>query len=243
MTGNRPEGVWGCPPKEPRIAEGEVHLWRIDLGRGLPDGHEAVLSPDEVARAERFRFERDRHQYLLSSYTLREILSRYLGVPAGEVPIATTAKGKPYLREGAGRGIHFSLSHTHGVAMAAVARERVGVDIEEMAEDYPHMEVAENFFAREEVEALQAEADPQKRARLFFSYWTRKEALLKATGEGLYEDLRSIDLSGMGATVDYRGSEWTVVELEPDGKLFCCFVLEGSLTHMERYQWEPLKQV
>jgi 4'-phosphopantetheinyl transferase len=238
-----PDGGWVLPPAELRIDEGGVQLWRINLNRELPERVEAVLPLDEVARSKGFRFERDRHRYLLSNFALREILSRYLGMPSGDIPILDLARGKPYLSEGeVGQKISFSLSHTANTAMVAVARGRVGVDVEEAVYDYPHMEVAERFFAKGEVEALRGEKDGLKRMELFFNYWTRKEALLKATGEGLYEGLKSIDLSGMGTTVDYGGSRWTVAELEPDGKLFCCVVLEGSLTHMERYQWEPLKQ-
>jgi 4'-phosphopantetheinyl transferase len=244
MTGSRSEEVWGCPPKEPRIVEGEVYLWRIDLGRGLPDGHEAVLSPDEVARAERFRFKEDRQRYLLSSYAVREVLSRYLSVTPRDVRMAITAKGKPYLK---GEGLNFSLSHAKRVAVVAVARARVGVDVEEMVIDYPHMEVAERFFVKGEVEALRAEGDPLKRVALFFSYWTRKEALLKASGEGLYEDLRDTDFSKPGSTagfqIDHGGSRWTVAELEPAQGVFCSVALEGDLRSIERYAWEPVKSV
>jgi 4'-phosphopantetheinyl transferase len=238
------EGSWVPPPEVLRLADGEVHLWRIDLGIKLPEWLDSVVSPDELDRAERFRFEEDRQRYLLSSYAVREVLSRYLSVAPGDVRMAITAKGKPYLK---GEGLNFSLSHAKRVAAVAVARARVGVDVEDMVIDYPHMEVAERFFVKGEVEALKAEGDPLKRVALFFSYWTRKEALLKASGEGLYEDLKDTDFSKPGSTagfrIDHGGSRWTVAELEPAQGVFCSVALEGDLRSIERYAWEPVKSV
>jgi 4'-phosphopantetheinyl transferase len=227
-----------------RLTEGEVHLWWVDLSTRLPGGFESGVSPDELDRAGRFRFEEDRQRYLLSSYAVREVLSRYLSVAPGDVRMAITVKGKPYLKA---EGLNFSLSHAKRVAVVAVARARVGVDVEEMVIDYPHMEVAERFFVKGEVEALKAEGNPLKRVALFFSYWTRKEALLKASGEGLYEDLKDTDFSKPGSTVgfqiDHGGSRWTVAELEPAQGVFCSVALEGDLRSIERYVWEPAKSV
>jgi len=245
MTGSdgmttKPEGSWAHPPDVLRLKVGEVHLWRADLSARLPAGFESVVSPDELERAGRFRFKEDGQRHLLSSYAVREVLSRYLSVAPGDVRMAITAKGKPYLKGG---GPHFSLSHAKRVAIVAVARARVGADVEEMVMDYPHMEVAERFFVKGELEALKAEADPMKRVALFFSFWTRKEALLKASGEGLYEDLKDTDfskaVSAAGFQMDHGGSRWTVAELEPAQGVFCSVALEGDLRSIERYVWEP----
>jgi 4'-phosphopantetheinyl transferase len=213
------------------------------LGMGLPVGFESVVSPDELERAGRFSFEDDRHRHLLSSYATREVLSRYLRVSPGGIPIAITAKGKPHLK---GEGIRFSVSHSRSVAVVAVARARVGVDVEEMDTGFPHAEVAERFFSEEEAHAVRAEADPQRRAALFFSYWTRKEALLKASGEGLHADLKCVDFSaaqkGEGSWMDHGGARWAVAELGPERGVFCSLALEGELRRVERYVWEPLGQ-
>jgi 4'-phosphopantetheinyl transferase len=244
MAGNASDGFWKSPPERLWLADGGVHLWRIDLGRSLPPDYGKGVSLGELERARRFRFDLDRHQYLLSAYALREILSRYVGIAQGDIPIRSTEKGKPYLRvEDVGQSIFFSLSHAANRAMVAVARARVGVDVEEAVDDYPHMDVAEAYFAEGEAEALRGKKDPGERGKLFFSYWTRKEALLKATGEGLYRDLREIDLSRAGSTkeapIGYGGGDWAIVELEPDGKLFCSLAVEGSVRNIERYEWGP----
>lgn len=232
-------GGWVAPPRELSLGNGEVHLWWVDLGRELPPSAEEALSPDEVARAARFRFERDRHQFLLSGYALRDVLSRYLGEPARAIELWVSAKGKPSLKGRHGQELHFSLSHAALTAVVAVSRARVGVDVERLVEDYPHMDVADGFFARGEAERLRAEKDAPARAALFFSYWTRKEALLKASGEGLYGGLDGIDLSAAGSEVTYRGKKYSVAELEPEGRSLCSLAVEGPLGRVERYRWEP----
>lgn len=232
---------WMSPPKKLGIAVETAHLWMVDLRASLLQRPEAVLPPDEVARAGRFRFERDRLSNLVSSYALRDILSRYLGIPPLEVPIATTAKGKPYLAIGSGqRPLQFSLSHTKEVAVVALAMTRVGVDIEGVPEGYPVMDVAERFFAAGEVEALRAEVDPQRRTLLFLRYWTKKEALLKASGEGLHGDLKGLDMSRAGPQVEHAGARWTVAEMTAGGSLLICLAVEGKLAAVEPYRWEPL---
>lgn len=237
---SKPGDSWTRPPSSLSLAEGDVHLWRVDLSTELPANLESAVSPDELERAGRFRFEEDRHRHLLSSYAVREVLSRYLGVAPGDVPIAIAARGKPYLK---GKGIHFSVSHSRGVAVVAVAGARVGVDVEEMDMAFPHMEVADRFFSEGEAEAIRSEVDHQRRAALFFSYWTRKEALLKASGGGLYEDPRLFDLSrsrpGEVSRADFKGGKWTIAELEPAKGVFCSLVLEGELRRIQRYLWEP----
>jgi 4'-phosphopantetheinyl transferase len=211
-----------------------------DLGRGLHPGFESSISPDEAERAERFRFEADRRRHIISGYAVREVLSRYLKVAPRDVPIATAVKGKPCLKGG---GTYFSVSHTKAVAVVAVALARVGVDVEEMDAGFPHAEVAERFFSEGEAHAVRAEADPQRRAAIFFSYWTRKEALLKASGEGLHADPKCVDFSvtqkGEGSWMDHGGVRWAVAELEPERGVFCSLALEGGLRRVERYAWEP----
>lgn len=237
------EGLWTRPPEAPRLADGEVHLWRVDLGTGLPAGFESVVSPDELERAGRFSSEDDKHRHLLSSYATRDVLSRYLRVSPGGIPIAITPKGKPHLK---GEEIRFSVSHSRSVAVVAVAGARVGVDVEELDMGFPHMEVAERYFSDGEVCKLRAEADRRRRAELFFSYWTRKEAVLKASGEGLYADPGGIDFSGAqpgeGSWIDHGGARWAVVEIACAQGVFCSLALEGELRRVERYIWEPLGQ-
>lgn len=232
--------AWMAPPIDPRVEDGAVHLWRCSLRRAMPKDLEAVLAWDELARAGRFKLERDRKSFLLSAYAVRRILSIYLGVPGGLVPIAVSAKGKPYLKgDIGGEALHFNLSHHSGVVMVAVAKARVGVDVEGVDEVFPCDEVGRGFFAPGEAGSIQREPGGRHKARLFFGYWTKKEALLKAAGEGLYEDLSRVDFSGGGEAVDYGGSRWTVVEMELEGRVLCSLALEWELKKVQRFVWEP----
>jgi 4'-phosphopantetheinyl transferase len=176
---------------EPR--PGEVHLWwdAIDLASEHDDDLE-VLFAGERARAAGFRFERDRRRFVARRVFARGILAGYLGITASQVPLRTSSQGKPELD--APSGISFSLSHSEGVTVMAVAAGGpVGVDIERVRPIADALEVAERFFARGEVAQLRSSPDDQ--AEAFLALWTRKESYLKATGAGLSVPLIGFDVS------------------------------------------------
>lgn len=147
---------------------------------------EALLSADEHARMQRFRFERDRNIYLVAHALVRTALSRYAPVAPAAWRFVTNAHGRPDIAPGAcARPLRFNLSHTRGLVAVAVALEReVGVDVEHMYPPTFSLDVAEHFFAPAEVAALLALPAAARRDR-FFAYWTLKESYIKARGMGL----------------------------------------------------------
>jgi len=171
-----------------------IDLWRwpLDVIAGeLPRLVEA-LSDAEFARAGRLLRERDRLHFLVGRGRLREILARYLGIPATRLVFAYNAFGKPRLA-GAKPPLHFNLSHSGGMAVLAVSdRYQVGVDIEQMA---PLKEdVAGHFFSPAERQALSA-LPSGSYLEAFYRCWTRKEAFVKAHGAGLSLPLDAFDVS------------------------------------------------
>src|SRR5579863_6090040 len=188
----------GTTPSMPDADEpdhSQIDVWSIllpDDGR-LPPGLPLCLSAEESGRAARFIFPRDRASYTVAHTALRGILARYTGEQPGAVSILTAEKGKPYLP--GHPDVRFNLSHSGSWAMAAVARGReVGVDIETIREDRSTIEIADRFFAPAEVRELM-EAPPERRTRAFFACWSRKEAYIKARGEGLRIPLDSFEVS------------------------------------------------
>jgi 4'-phosphopantetheinyl transferase len=173
---------------------GDVHVWKIALDRpdGVTGSLRGLLSPDELARADRFRVERGRERYIVGRGVLRTLLSRYTGVPAQTLEFAYNGFGKPEL---AGSDVCFNLSHSHGIALAAVTRGRaIGVDIERIREEVMRERIAERFFSPAEARALAA-LPPGQQAQAFFNCWTRKEAWIKARGQGLSIALDSFEVT------------------------------------------------
>lgn len=194
---NHTELALKTPLDKPVLASDEVHVWRADLDppaqqlKTLRD----TLSSDELKRAERFRFQRDRDHFIAARGLLRVILGRYLGREPDELTFTYSPNGKPALTSASGGdSLCFNLSRREGLALYAVARERqVGVDLELIREDFACEQIAERFFSPREIAALQA-TSTHMRQEAFFTLWTCKEAYVKATGTGLSAPLDQFDV-------------------------------------------------
>jgi 4'-phosphopantetheinyl transferase len=194
-----PFHAWKTHPLPPAAilpAECTVHLWRASLS-AEPDERQRLwqtLASDEQARAERFLFAEHRERFTVARGMLREVLARYLGLRPGEVRFRYGPHGRPELL-GATSPLRFNLSHSGDAALLAICTAHdIGVDIEQVRPDFASLEVARRFFSRLEVQALQA-LDEEVRCDAFFRCWTRKEAYIKARGEGLFMALDSFDVS------------------------------------------------
>jgi len=178
---------------------------------------EALLSPDERARMQRFRFERDRHIYLVAHALVRTALSRYATCAPAAWTFTANEYGRPDIAPGlCARPLRFNLSHTHGLVAVAIALERdLGVDVEHMYPRSFDLDVAGHFFAPAEVEALTALPAEAQRDR-FFAYWTLKESYIKARGMGLALPLDqfAFDL-GHGLDVDLDHGDEITLTVDP----------------------------
>lgn len=150
--------------------------------------YHALLDEEELARAERFRFTKDRNRYILGHGLLRETLGYYLGRSAKDLSLLRGEFGKPFLE---GHPMHFNLSDTRDAVLVAVAMEAIGADIETMTRSTDHERVAEHYFTESEVRSIAAAPDGKRR---FLELWTRKEAVLKACGVGIMDDLKSLNV-------------------------------------------------
>jgi 4'-phosphopantetheinyl transferase len=177
---------WGEGPVAPALLTGHVDVWRVRLDETEPDSSTKILSPDELARAHHFHFEKDRLHFARCRSALRDLLSRYLQVPAAEIRFEYQSTGKPEVSlEQNTRRLRFNVSHSAGLALIAVGAEHsLGVDIEKIRFDVDTSTLAEQFFSERERASLAA-LPHNLRLPAFFSCWTRKEAFLKATGFGL----------------------------------------------------------
>ena len=176
----------------------EIHVWRVSLADAATVALRLspLLSEDEKERAARFRFARHRDAYIASRGTLRQVLAPYLGLAPEAVRFAYGPHGKPSLAgEAAACDLEFNLSHSGEVALVAVARgRRVGVDVERIRAEVASDAIARRYFSPREVETLLALPEPA-RLEAFFACWCRKEAYLKARGDGLTHPLDALDVT------------------------------------------------
>ncbi len=179
--------------KKQALKPGLIHLWQIDLDQ-LADKQQllaSLLSADEQARAERFKFLLHRQRYSLARTYLRKVLSLYIDVVPQDIIFSYGPQGKPFLSD---YELSFNLSHSHNQTIIAVTQQgEVGVDIEKIATEFKEG-IAQRFFSDSEYEVLLSLPAAEK-AAAFYHIWSKKEALIKALGQGLYTSLASFSVS------------------------------------------------
>jgi 4'-phosphopantetheinyl transferase len=161
-----------------------IHVWNANLSVSPKDldRYWNVLSADERARAARFHFDIHRSRFVAGRGILRKLLGRYTRQDPVAIEFLYSSSGKPSL---GGDNLHFNLAHSEDRAVFALTRiAPVGVDVECLRLIPEMMQIAERFFSPLEFKALSAIPDAQRNTA-FFHYWTRKEAIVKASGKGL----------------------------------------------------------
>lgn len=187
------------PPANPTLGHDEVHVWRasLELPASALERLLAVLCGEERQRAAKFVFARHKEHFIAARGILRHILARYLSKPPSELLFEHNSYGKPSLRADAcgGRPLHFNVSHSGGLALYAFSNDvPVGVDVEQVRQDFATGEIAESFFSPAEVRAFKGLPSHSK-TEAFFNCWTRKEAYIKALGMGLSHPLERFTVS------------------------------------------------
>ncbi len=153
----------------------------------LPRLH-TFLNVDERVRLGSYRREPDRERFALGRALLRLFAGRILNAEPYAVSLHFTSTGKPVICSG---GLHVNVSHSGDVVALAFADRAVGIDVEAIAEIVP-LEAATIAFSPTERARLARLAGDERR-QMFYEIWTRKEALLKADGRGLHDDLTSLE--------------------------------------------------
>jgi 4'-phosphopantetheinyl transferase len=202
------------------LAARDIDVWAVQVSAldVVVEHCFATLSPDERVRASRYRFEDHRRSYILSRGVLRALVGCYVSVPAGKVRFSYGERGKPHLF-GVPTDIRFNSSHSADVALYAMTRHcDLGVDIEKIRLLEDMHQIADRFFCPEEAQELLGLPRAEQESA-FFNCWTRKEAYIKAVGNGF-----SMPLNGFRVTIkpgdpvefvhlgnDRQGaSEWTL---------------------------------
>ena len=232
----------------PDLPLGEVHIWSARKPSTLLPGLEAALSPGEHERARRFRSPKDRLAYTFAHAFLRDVLSRYLHCHRGDIRFHETPFGKPFLAEpyGSSSVLEFNLSHTGGLALIGVCRgRRIGIDVEEIRPIDGLLSMAETYFTPDE-RAFIINQLPSDKGRALLNCWTRKEAYIKAIGNGL-----SIPLSSFDTLISCRTpvvllesppnsrdeAIWQVANLNVHEDYAAAVAVEKDMTVLVRFDW------
>jgi 4'-phosphopantetheinyl transferase len=193
------------------LPRGEVHLWHAWLRVSAERSREllAMLSPDELEAADNFTVDSGRHQYVVSRAMLRILLAQYAGAEPQELRFGIEAMGKPIL-VAPHRSIRFNLSHSGGLVVYGIARDRsVGVDLEKVRPLPRALALARRYFSDEEALAVES-ASAESRDRKFLTFWVRRESGAKARGASVW---RALEQYGRA---DSRYAKWRVERSDPD---------------------------
>jgi len=204
----------------------EVQVWcaRIDADTDAVERANRQLSRNERDRASRFRLPSPRVTFVLSRAVLRTLLAHFCGCSPQEVEFAYGKQGKPYLASPI-PAIRFNVSHSGNIAaFAFAANDELGVDVEQHRPMTDMEQIAHRFFSPGECQDL-LRIPEGERVAAFFDGWVRKEAFIKALGQGLSIPLDSFRVSltpGQPAallTVDGEveaSAAWSITEFSPE---------------------------
>jgi 4'-phosphopantetheinyl transferase len=189
---------WIMLTTHPSLGKEEIHLWKVELNpiEAISAQLRAFLSKEEQDRADAFYFEYLCRRYIAAHAALRILISRYLHTDLSSIQILTSKNGKPYLDPVAYPDrLSFNLTHSADLAVIAFARElEIGIDVETIRPIDDLQSLARVSFSPGENATLNS-LPPDQKLAAFFNCWTRKEALLKATGEGLALPLDEFEVS------------------------------------------------
>ena len=244
-----PSTLFTPPPLDLDLVTNEIHVWCASLDQAVSRLHRLrqTLSMDERMRAERFRFEQDRTRFIVSRGILRTILGRYLNVEPGRLQFCYGKNGKPMLADTFGkRTIFFNMSDSEGIALYAFSRDgEIGVDIEKICDNPERDQIADQICSVRESAVFRALPETMKK-EAFFNCWTRKEAFVKAIGDGLCSPLDKFDVSivpGESARLlriegDSKGaSRWSIQDLKPAYGFAAAFAIGRRSWQLRCWRW------
>jgi 4'-phosphopantetheinyl transferase len=235
---------WSSPRATPELANNEIHVWRASLASDETTlrRFQSSLADDERARADRFVFERDRNRFVAARGILRQLLAGYIRRSPSELQFGYGPQGKPLLvRNETTSALEFNISHSHDMALFAFAKKRsLGIDVELLRPEFAGEDIAKRYFSAAEIEELQA-LPPELRAEAFFLCWTRKEAYIKARGEGLQIPLTSFSVSltpGQPETLHSSDHlRWSLISLRPARQYVAAVIGEGKGWTLRQWEW------
>lgn len=241
--------VWDAAPKNINLSSNDIHIWCADLD--LPNLRveelARILSADELARANKFHFDEHRKRFIVRRGILRTLLGSYLDIEPNQLQFDYNSRGKPALKKsGGGDRLRFNLSDSQGMALYAVTRDRdLGVDLEHIRPMKDAEQLVKRFFSDREYAEF-SQLDRERQEVTFFTCWTRKEAYIKAIGEGLSLPLDRFEISIspeepaklLSIQGDAQLAEgWLLQDLKPASGYAAALAVAGFGFNISCWQW------
>lgn len=238
---------WRPPISTPQLHDGQLHVWQIGLNMEKDRWQSLIplLADDELAKAQCFHFDKHRRRYVVGRAALRILLGQYLSHSPAHFAFAYNKQGKPRLAAN-NKGINFNLSHTGDMMIVGMVLDKeIGVDIEAVTRKTDYMAIAQRWFSTQECRALQALPESQ-RTEAFFRIWCRKEAYIKARGEGLSHTLQHFSVTTdkhkprliEHLDDDRETARWILFDLDLGDDYSAAVAVESSSWQIDRYRLE-----
>lgn len=233
------------------LKKGEVHIWHCDLDAPaaiIPKLLE-VLSAQEKQKAEKFRSLDDRSRFIVARSGLRKILGNYLGIAPQSIGFSQNRYGKPFLADDNNR-LRFNLSHSNELALIAVTIEgEIGIDLEYVNVNFEILNTAASVFSTVEMEMLR-NMNLSLQTAAFFCGWTRKEAFLKALGQGFSYAPKQITVSILpeDSNVSLKTNEfqkvrsWSLRSLPVGDNYRAAIAVEGKIETVRYWRHSETRQ-
>lgn len=226
----------------------DLWLFKLSLDENAVNKYATVLTEAELKRANRFVYPRHRRRFIVARGTLRTILSQYLSCQPTDIEFAYNEFGKPSITQPANaEHLHFNLSHSGESGLLGITwGMEIGVDIECLSSEIESQEIAQRFFTKSESQTIASYVGLEQ-SRAFFNAWTRKEALLKALGEGLSFSLKDCEVSvainepaRIHFVKGYPDAEhlWSIHSFTAEDDAVIAVVTLGTCKHWNIQSWE-----
>ncbi len=245
------QNSWRIPSGQSQLRKNDIHVWAscIDVAPTTLAALAASLSDGERMRAKKFRFRQHQNRFIARRGLLRAILGRYLQIEPEGVDFNYTPYGKPELTSEFGSsGIHFNISHSEAMALVAVtAIGPVGIDIERIRRGKDAAALLD-WCCRPSERELFDNLIAQDKQLAFYNLWTRKEAYLKATGEGITELLREVEVSCLpeepARLIAVSGDSsialrWSICNLTPAPEFVAAVAIEAKKMRLQCWEVAP----
>ncbi|MFD2917701.1 4'-phosphopantetheinyl transferase family protein [Psychroserpens luteus] len=145
------------------------------------------LSIAELERAQKYHFEKDSNQFIICRTLLKFILAKYTNLNVSKIDIKLDPNKKPYLN--LKESVYFNISHAEDFAIITLSNKAIGIDLEYLNRDFDFSEILSDIFNTLEIETV---LNAKNKTQAFYNFWTRKESIVKATGQGISDYLSLI---------------------------------------------------
>ena len=210
----------------------KVHIWKFPVS----PSSESLLSDAEVMIGRRFRFESDRNRFVTGRRSIRFLISKYLFVNPQDIDIVAEKGKKPFIGYPDTK-IRFNISHSGQWVIVALANEELGVDIEQVNPSFDYSILLEEHFSDEERRLIISAEIP---VAAFYFLWTRKEALVKAVGRGLQENLKAVSVLDQQGFVEIQKKKWKIKSFMLSRDYPVSFAYSGSIEGIDYFDGNGL---